>query len=475
MNPFLILAAYRMVVLPVDEGSLTTKGVTMNLRSTMSRSGILPGVVITLIQVVFLAGCAGTESRTPPRNEGGTPIVTPSSFKVGQPDSTLAPTSPTGAGYPSPGAAVSPTAFPQPASMATSVTRFPDPSQFEWKKLMDGIDRPTDLTDPGNGALWVLSQGGRILRVKNGMTGVLMDISEWVGSAGNEQGLLGIALDPQFAENRYFYVNYTDTAGNTVIARFTAAADLESADTESEEKLIQVEQPYANHNGGAMAFGPDGFLYIGLGDGGSAGDPHNNAQAMDTLLGKILRIDVSKDQGYTVPPSNPFTDGSGQPEIFALGLRNPWRFSFDQASGDLYIADVGQDHYEEVDFLPSGSKPGVNFGWRLREGKHVYRDAPSAGLTLVDPIWEYDHSQGCSITGGYAYRGHALLEFSGVYLAGDFCSGKIWGLLRDENGNWMAQLLWDKQGSLTSFGQDRSGELYFLNRADGGLYRLERK
>lgn len=420
-----------------------------------------------LVGIVLLSACV-------PKGAEGTPSVTPPAAQnyPAPPQNT-----PASQGYPAPQSTVTieSASTSQPSTPAESVTGFSDPGGFEWKLLAEGIDRPTDLTDPGNGALWVLSQGGVIYQVRGAETSAVMDISNEVGSSGSEQGLLGIALDPGFDQNRYFYVNYTDQGGNTVIARFTAADDLNSADPQSEEQLIHVDQPYANHNGGSMVFGPDGYLYIGLGDGGSGGDPQNNGQSTDTLLGKLLRIDVSKGQGYSVPESNPYAGGGGLPEIYAIGLRNPWRFSFDRATGDLYIADVGQNQYEEVDFEPAGSPPGANFGWRLREASHPFKGTPATGLNLIEPIWEYDHGAGCSITGGFVYRGKELAEFNGIYLVGDFCSGTIWGLLRGADGNWTSQVLWSQQGSLTSFGQDRAGELYFLNRANGGVYQLVRK
>lgn len=437
-------------------------------------------LLVLLLMGMLLAACG-------PRAVGGTPVpVVPENTPVGtaasiQPSAQPQYPAPQATvdlnqAYPVPQVTVNSSGYPAPQPSAVlSVSTFPDPAQFEWRKVIEGIDRPTDLADPGNGALWVLSQGGVIFQVRGAEMSTVMDISAQVGSTGNEQGLLGIALDPHFDQNRAFYVNYTDRSGDTVIARFTAAADLNSADPQSEERLIQVDQPYANHNGGGMAFGPDGYLYIGLGDGGSGGDPQNNGQSADTLLGKLLRIDVSSGQGYAVPEGNPFARGGGRQEIYALGLRNPWRFSFDRATGDLFIADVGQNIYEEVNFEPAGSPPGANYGWRLREAAHPYEGASSEGLNLIDPVWEYDHSEGCSITGGYVYRGSALPELNGIYLAGDYCNGSIWGLLRGADGHWTAQKLWTDQGNLTSFGQDRSGELYYFNRYNGGLYQLVRR
>jgi len=445
----------------------------MNFKINKTASWIITAAVIGGI---ILSACG-------PRGAGGTAVpLTPANTSTSVPQKNTiypAPLATTGEqGYPAPADTTTPATdnpAPPPTATVASATSIPDAAQFEWKMLVDGIDRPTDMADPGNGALWVLSQAGKILQVRGTNLSEVMDISARVGSKGNEQGLLGIALDPKFDANRFFYVNYTDTNGNTVIARFTAAADLNSADPQSEERLIQVNQPYANHNGGSMVFGPDGFLYIGLGDGGSGGDPQNNAQSTNTLLGKLLRIDVSQGQGYAVPASNPYANGGGLQEIYAIGLRNPWRFSFDRATGDLYIADVGQDQYEEVDFEPDGTQPGVNYGWRWREGLHAYKGTSGADIKLVDPIWEYSHAEGCSITGGFVYRGQALPELTGIYLVGDFCSGSIWGLLHGADGNWTSQKLWTDQGNLTSFGQDRNGELYYFNQYNGGLYQLVHK
>ena len=234
--------------------------------------------------------------------------------------------------------------------------------------------------------------------------------------------------------------------GATVVSRFQRAADGVHADPNSEQKLMVVEQPFANHNGGNLEFGPDGMLWIGLGDGGSGGDPNGNGQNPNQVLGKMLRIDVRGKDTYTIPADNPFANGGGSQEVWAIGLRNPWRYSFDRLTGDFYIADVGQNQYEEVDFLPAGSPGGANFGWNYREGMHEYKGNPPGGLSLTDPIFEYDHGQGCSITGGYVYRGSQLPEFYGIYLVGDYCTGNIWGLLRDANGNWGSQLLWQVDG-----------------------------
>jgi glucose/arabinose dehydrogenase len=240
-------------------------------------------------------------------------------------------------------------------------------------------------------------------------------------------------------------------------------------------RLLSVDQPFANHNGGVVAFGPDGYLYLGLGDGGSGGDPQGNAQSLDTLLGKILRLDVDAGDPYVIPPDNPFADVGGRPEIWAYGLRNPWRFSFDRLNGDLYIGDVGQNAWEEIDFLPAGHPGGANFGWDYREGAHPFEGTPPAGLELIDPVVEYSLSgANCAVTGGYVYRGQNLPDFHGVYLYGDFCSGVVWGLLRLPDGSWQNAALFETGANITSFGQDEAGEIYLVDR-QGSIYHLAQR
>jgi glucose/arabinose dehydrogenase len=275
--------------------------------------------------------------------------------------------------------------------------------------------------------------------------------------------LLGLAFHPQYAQNGRFFVNYTDVNGDTVIARYQVSSDPNVADANSEVKLVGVDQPYANHNGGVLTFGPDGYLYAGLGDGGSQGDPNGNGQNTGVLLGKILRLDVDSAEPYALPPDNPFGN-----EVWAYGLRNPWRLSFDRSTGDLYIGDVGQSQWEEIDYLPSGSAGGTNFGWNLREGAHDYNGSASPDLT--EPIAEYSHQEGgCSVTGGYVYRG-SMPEWNGIYLYGDYCTGLIWGLMRDNDG-WQKQQLFQIAARITSFGQDTAGEIYLVSDS-GMIYRL---
>jgi len=361
---------------------------------------------------------------------------------------------------------------------ADSVSQLPDPAGFAWTPVVTGLTRPVDLVDLGDGTgrMLVLEQGGliRVIQDGNVLPEPFLDLRDRVGIAGNERGLLGIALHPRFSENRFFYLNYTDMRGDTVIARYTAPqGDGNQGDRGTEKVLMQVDQPFANHNGGVLVFGPDGYLYLGLGDGGGADDPNSNGQNLETYLGKILRIDVDNGDPYAVPADNPFAGGGGMPEIWAYGLRNPWRISFDRLTGDLYIADVGQGALEEIDFQPAGSPGGENYGWDFREGTMAH-GSPPAGVSMIDPVFEYSHRDGCSVTGGFVYRGEALAEFRGVYLLADYCSGMMWGLLRGADGAWLGDVLYQTGWNITSFAQDNSGELYLTEQSTGGVYRLAR-
>jgi glucose/arabinose dehydrogenase len=369
-----------------------------------------------------------------------------------------------------------------PAAEATSAEEaapmtqpsIPDPGGYAWAEVASGFNRPLYLTHAGDGSgrLFVLEQDGVVQVIENGQTLAtpFLDIRSRVGSQGNEQGLLGLAFHPNYAENGIFYVDYTDLIGNTVVARYSVSGDQNRADPDSETIVLQVSQPYANHNGGDINFGPDGYLYISLGDGGSGGDPGGNGQNTNTLLGAILRIDVDGGAPYAIPADNPFAGGGGQPEIWVYGLRNPWRFSFDRQTGDFYIGDVGQNVWEEIDFLPAGTG-GVNFGWNYFEGNHAFVGNPPDGLAAVFPVAEYRHEGSCSVTGGYVYRGAQLPAWNGVYLYADFCSGEIFGLLQGSDGQWQNQSLFGTGQQITSFGQDESGELYFVGRG-GNVFQL---
>jgi glucose/arabinose dehydrogenase len=339
------------------------------------------------------------------------------------------------------------------------------------------VKKPTHVTNAGDGSgrLFIAEQEGRILirRDTTVLATPFLDIRDRVGCCG-ERGLLSMVFPPGYREKRYFYVNYTDRSGDTVVARYRSSKDHDRADPASEEVVLTVKQPFANHNGGQLAFGPDGFLYIGMGDGGSANDPYGNGQNMGTLLGKLLRIDVeSAARPYAVPGSNPFAGSKDAlPEIWASGLRNPWRFSFDRVTGDLYIADVGQNKYEEVNVQPASSKGGENYGWNIMEGLHCFRSRTCEASGLVMPVVEYGHDQGCSVTGGMVYRGRLFPRLVGTYLYGDYCSGSIWGLRR-QGSQWTSAKLADTKISLSTFGEDEAGEVYVADHASGAIYRVE--
>ena len=357
---------------------------------------------------------------------------------------------------------------------APAAGKMPDPAGYKWAAVATGLTGPTDIQTArdGSGRLFILEQPGRIRILKNGqLLGTpFLDITGRVGSQGSEQGLLGLAFNPKFPQNGYFYVNYTDQSGNTHIVRFTAKGD--SADPASEKQLIFVKQPFPNHNGGGLAFGPDGYLYIGLGDGGSAGDPFGNGQSRNTFLGKLLRVDVNNGDPYAIPADNPFaTNNQGFKEIWAYGLRNPWRFSFDRLNGNLWIADVGQNLWEEIDFVPAGTPGGLNFGWNKMEATHPFQGGNQSGFT--PPVAEYPHGPECSVSGGYVYRGAALPEWQGIYFYGDYCSGAVWGLQSPPAGN-QPVLLFETGFKISTFGLDEAGELY-VSDYTGAIYRLEKR
>jgi glucose/arabinose dehydrogenase len=393
-----------------------------------------------------------TPSRLPPT---GTPL----------PEASSTPTT-----APSPQASPVPTGIPAaPADLASL--------RLELKRVTGGLETPVGVAHAGDGSgrLFVVEKVGRIRVVQDGilLSAPMLDISDRVGSSQSEQGLLGLAFHPGFVENGLFFVNYTDRQGDTVVSKFSMAGPL-SADAGSERVLLKLDQPAANHNGGHLAFGPDGYLYIGTGDGGAAGDKFGNGQNGATLLGAMLRLDVDGGEPYAIPADNPFVGNSGvRDEIWAIGLRNPWRYSFDRLTGDLYIADVGQNVYEEVDLQPASSPGGENYGWPIMEASHCFpaeRNCDQVGLTL--PVLEYDHSQGCSITGGYVYRGLEFPALQGVYLFGDFCSGKIWGAaVQSESGQPVVELA-RADVQLSSFGEDEAGELYLLDMGQGELFKL---
>jgi glucose/arabinose dehydrogenase len=354
----------------------------------------------------------------------------------------------------------------------TAAPEIPTAASAVWTPVIDGFTRPVVVANAGDDRLFVVEQRGVIWIVQDGIrsTEPFLDIRSRVVDRGNEQGLLGLAFHPRYTENGYFYLDYTGTGGATHIARYQVIGDPNRADASRETLLLRIDQPYANHNGGVLAFGPDGHLFIGVGDGGSAGDPQGNAQRLDTLLGKILRVDVDGGEPYAVPAGNPFSGGGGQPEIWAYGLRNPWRIAFDPLSGDLYIGDVGQGSMEEIDFQPADAAGGRNYGWNLREGTLAYAGSPAP--EMIEPVAEYDHSKGCSVTGGVVIRDQRLPDWSGVYLYGDFCTGRIWGLRADGRGGWLHADLWQTSFNISSFGVDATGRVY-LSDLNGAVLRLD--
>ena len=374
-------------------------------------------------------------------------------------------------------------------ALAIGVIFLPQPAQPQWPGIelipfAAGFLNPVHITHCGDGSgrLFVVEQRGLIRIIKSGAVLPLpfIDLQNRVLSGG-EQGLLSVAFPPQFQVKRHFYVNYTRKAdGATVISRFSLTGDPDLADPQSEQILLIIEQPFENHNGGQLAFSPqDGFLYVGMGDGGSGGDPQNYAQNLNELtgnkklLGKLLRIDVESGiNPYAIPGNNPVLYNV-RSEIWAMGLRNPWRFSFDRITGDLYIGDVGQNTREEINFQPSLSPGGENYGWRIIEGSLCFN--PSSGCVppanYAPPIAEYDHTEGCSVTGGFVYRGNEFPLMQGIYFLGDLCTGKIWGLKRTQ-AIWEIQLLADTAITISTFGEGEGGDLYVANYADGSIYKI---
>lgn len=326
----------------------------------------------------------------------------------------------------------------------------------------------------GSGRLFLVEQNGRIFIHDDGtdIETPFLDLTGKVTSAGGEQGLLSLAFAPDYATSGYFFVWYTALGGDTVLCRFRVSADPNSADPATETLILEVEQPYSNHNGGRLQFGPDGMLYLGTGDGGNAFDPGDVAQDGGSLLGKLIRLDVDPAHGtYAIPSDNPFVgDDSVLDEIWALGLRNPWRIAFDRATGDLFIADVGQNEYEEINFQPAASGGGENYGWDIMEASQCATVDPCdiTGLTL--PVAEYGHQLGCSVTGGEVYRGNAYPGMHGLYFFADYCSGTVWGLRREGN-QWNRSTLAETPYSISTFGQGEDGSLYLADHS-GGIYLL---
>jgi glucose/arabinose dehydrogenase len=388
----------------------------------------------------------------------------------------------------SPNATASPSGFasgpqssgPSPTGAAASSQASPsagptgggfDPSKVTvaLEPVVDVPDGPLGVVDAGDGTgrLFVATQAGRIWTVTNGRRAdhPFLDVSGEI-TTGGERGLLGLAFHPKFPEDPRFFIDYTDGSGNTVVAQLEVTSPTADADPRSEKALLHVDQPFPNHNGGSLQFGPDGYLYVSLGDGGSGGDPQGNGRRLDTYLAKILRIDVdhpSGDRAYGIPADNPFVDrADAKPEIWLTGLRNPWRMSFDRQTDDLWIGDVGQGSYEEIDVVRAGAGGGEDFGWNVTEGFHCFPSGDSCDRSgLTSPITEYAHGNGdCSVTGGYVYRGRRYPALEGAYLFADYCTGRVWAIDAASNEVHDPPVVLESGRQISSFGEDADGELY---------------
>jgi glucose/arabinose dehydrogenase len=432
--------------------------------ATVRRHGMRARRLALVFAALVVAAC-GSSAATP--SPTATPAVTPIAIASATPAPTPAPTA---------------TPTPTPVPTATPIST--GPVSISLQQVVGGLASPIDVESaPGDPRLFVVGQRGVISVVYGGrVVGTFLDVSSRISCCG-ERGLLGLAFHPKYVSNGKFYVRYTDKSGNLRVSEFKVSADPGKADASSERILITIAHPkFANHNGGRIAFGPDGYLYIGTGDGGSGGDPSNNGQNLGTLLGKLLRIDVDSaadGKPYAIPASNPFVGQAGKrAEIFAFGLRNPYRFGFDRQTGDLWIADVGQNLWEEVDraFASAGGGSGADFGWSVMEGNHCYKPSSgckTAGLTL--PLLEYAHGTGdaigCSIIGGFVYRGSAYPSLVGRYFFGDYCTGRIWDVAADAKPGASPQELLKSGLRIVGWGEGSDGEMYLV-ALGGGLYRL---
>jgi glucose/arabinose dehydrogenase len=372
-----------------------------------------------------------------------------------------------------------PGASPSPTGSGTAFD--PTGLTLTFQTVVSGLVSPLAVVNAHDGSnrLFVVEQLGRILIVRDGaiVKGPFMDITDQI-SSGGERGLLGVAFHPKFPADPRVFVDYTDPAGDTQVSSFTVPTGTpDRVDPGSEVRIIHIKQPYPNHNGGALAFGPDGDLYIAMGDGGSGGDPQGNGQSLTTLLAKILRIDIDHPSGgtaYGIPADNPYASGGGQPEIWLTGLRNPWRMSFDRTTGDLWIGDVGQDTWEEVDVQRAGAPAGTNFGWNRMEGNHCYlprTECRDPSLTL--PVTDYGHDVGCTVIGGYVYRGTAQPALAGGYVFADYCSGRVWAIDPATSTYRPApSAIAGTDHSFAAFGEDEAGELYAVDISGGELLRV---
>ena len=385
------------------------------------------------------------------------------------------------------GTAAAPAGSPSPGGSASTpggsvATLDLDHLAVGFDKVVDGLVDPLAVVNAGDGTgrLFVAQQGGQIRIIRSGsLVGpAFLDISDRITSGG-ERGLLGVAFHPNFPADPRVFVDYTDTNGDTRVSSFLVdPANPDRVDPSTEKRLLFAKQPFANHNGGALVFGPDGFLYVSLGDGGSGGDPMGNGQSLTTLLGKILRIDVDTttgDRPYGIPGDNPYASGSGGrlAEIWLTGLRNPWRMSFDRLTNDLWIGDVGQSDWEEIDVQRTGAPGGTNFGWNRMEGSHCYQPSTGceeAGLTL--PVTEYGHDQGCTVIGGNVYRGSNQPLLAGAYVFADYCSDRVWAIDPSVDGARSPTLVASTDHAFSAFGEDEAGELYAVDLSGGTLLRV---
>ncbi len=390
-------------------------------------------------------------------------VIDPPPIPTPLPEPTIAPL-PTG------NIAEKPTlpAVPQfPVSASQSVGLLP---------VVTGFQNPVYLTHAGDqsGRVFVVEQRGIVWIVENGVINPVpfLNINQQVLGNTSEKGFLGLAFHPNYAQNGYVFGHYSNLAGDTVVARWTVSTDANLIDPATQKTVLQIPQPFVNHNGGQLSFGPDGYLYLGLGDGGGGGDPLGHGQNASTPFGAILRIDINVSGTYAIPPSNPYVNGGGAPEVWATGLRNPWRFSFDRATGNLFVADVGQNEYEEISLIPAGVG-GLNLGWNVLEGNHCYAGAGTCDpAPYLAPIAEYDHSLGCSVTGGYVYRGVEFPSLFGTYLYSDYCTGTIWGLREVAPGDLQTITLAESGLFVSSFGEDEAGEVYVLDYIGGAVYKI---
>ena len=414
-----------------------------------------------------------------PRRVRARALAFAASLAVAACGSGTGPDRPAGSATPSPSGPTAPTgsgAPPSDVAASPSTPATPPPAPFDPAAIRLTLDpvatlpgRPLDIANAGDGGgrLFVAEQGGTIRIVRGGEVAAqpFLDLSSRT-AAGGERGLLGLAFHPRFPDDPRLFVNYTDLAGDTVVASYAVSTPgADRVDPATETVLLRIDQPFGNHNGGGLAIGPDGYLYIAMGDGGSAGDPHDNGQRLDTLLGKILRIDVDDrpaGRAYGIPTDNPFVGRAGaRPEAFLYGLRNPWRISFDRATGDLWIGDVGQGASEEIDVLRAGSPGGANYGWARMEGFHCYPSGDGcARPELTLPVAEYGHDLGCAVTGGAVYRGSAFPALAGGYVFSDACSGLLWVIDAARSDRQEPTIVGETGRSIAGFGEDEAGELY---------------